>query len=400
MFVMVCTVHGSTGTWRVRPGQNLQHAVDEAARHDTILLGAGRHATTQIWIRRPLVIVGEPGAIVDAGGKGEVFTVESDSVVIRDLEIRGSGISYVQENAAVKINSSRSCVVENNFFVGNFFAVYLSNASDCVIRDNRFQSALRSESASGNGIHLWYCNRIEIVGNRISGHRDGIYFEFVRNSRIERNEATGNLRYGLHFMFSDSCEYRDNVFSNNSAGVAVMYSRDLVMERNRFADNWGSASYGLLLKDISGSRISDNRIQNNSIGIYSEGCLRNVFEGNVFAQNGWALRIMANSEKNRFVSNSFVSNTFEVSTNSRNVTSNEFDRNYWSDYRGYDLNKDGTGDIPHRPVRLFSVLIDLYPGSRILLRSLLQDLLEVAERIMPALTPPYLEDRNPQMKPA
>jgi nitrous oxidase accessory protein len=190
--------------------------------------------------------------------------------------------------------------------------------------------------------------------------------------------------------------YRNNTFIRNSAGVAVMYTHHIVMERNRFEQNWGAASFGILLKDISASRIVHNVFLNNSVGLYAEGCNRNDISGNTFASNGWGMRIMANSTDNRIVDNNFVSNTFEVTTNSR-TSHNLFDRNYWSDYAGYDLDRDGIGDVPHRPVRLFAVLIDKYPGSLILLRSALQNILEMAERFLPVLTPANLMDAHPRM---
>lgn len=374
----------------------LSDAIRSARPHDTIRVHAGNYPETGLIVDKPLTIVGIGGPVIDARGNGEIFTVESDSVTFIGLTLRNSGISYVQENAAVKIKSARHCRVIDNRFEGNFFAVYLSKSSDCQITGNTITSTLQRESSSGNGIHLWDCKNITIRGNRISGHRDGIYFEFSARCTIETNESFENLRYGLHFMFSDSCVYRNNLFIRNSAGVAVMYTHHIVMEGNRFEQNWGAASFGILLKDISASRIADNRFVNNSVGLYAEGCNRNNITGNTFESNGWGMRIMANSTDNRIVDNNFISNTFEVTTNSR-TSHNVFDRNYWSDYSGYDLDRDGIGDVPHRPVRLFSVLIDKYPGSLILLRSALQNILEMAERFLPVLTPASLMDAHPRM---
>lgn len=66
---------------------------------------------------------------------------------------------------------------------------------------------------------------------------------------------------------------------------------------------------------------------------------------------------MANSSDNLFTMNNFVSNTFDVSTNSRQNFST-FSSNYWSKYEGYDLDKNGIGDVPYRPVKLYSVLVE------------------------------------------
>ncbi len=52
-----------------------------------------------------------------------------------------------------------------------------------------------------------------------------------------------------------------------TSGVAVMYSRDVLMRDNRFTANRGVTSYALLLKDIADVRLLDNRFDDNTVGI-------------------------------------------------------------------------------------------------------------------------------------
>jgi nitrous oxidase accessory protein len=198
-------------------------------------------------------------------------------------------------------------------------------------------------------------------------------------------------------MYSDSSRYIDNVFRKNLAGVAVMYTKQVAMIGNRFEDNWGSASYGLLLKEISDPTITNNRFIGNTIGLLADGASRTVATGNEFAGNGWALKLMASSYDGRFEANNFLRNTFDVTSNSME-SSNRFHGNYFDAYRGYDLDRDGVGDVAHRPVRLYSVLVERNPPTVILLRSFFADLLDIAERVMPALTPAALIDDHPSMR--
>jgi nitrous oxidase accessory protein len=198
-------------------------------------------------------------------------------------------------------------------------------------------------------------------------------------------------------MFSDGCRYAGNRFAHNDAGVAVMYSKNVEMLGNRFESNRGTASYGLLLKDISDSRIADNRFLENTVGLLAEGSNRMTVEGNQFEANGWAVKIMANAEQNVFSRNDFLRNTFDVSTNSRQSYST-FRGNYWDRYDGYDLDADGTGDVPFRPVRLFSILVEQNEPALILLRSPFVALLDAAEAVIPALTPQTLTDEAPRMR--
>jgi hypothetical protein len=109
------------------------------------------------------------------------------------------------------------------------------------------------------------------------------------------------------------------------------------------------------------------------------------------------VRVLGSSQDNHFTANDFVENTFDVTTNSRR-SDNTFERNYWSAYRGYDLSGDGFGDVPHRPVRLFSYIVEGKPAALILLRSFFVDVLEVAERVLPVLTPEALVDPEPRMR--
>ncbi len=355
-------------------------AINLANDYDTILIKPGQYAEGNIIIDKKVKIIGEKFPLVDGKGIGEIFTVTSSNVHISGLIIKNSGISYLEENAGIKLKEVRNCSITNNKFIHNFFAVYLAKSADCIISDNYIEGERKREANSGNGIHIWYCRDITIENNKIFNHRDGIYFEFVRHGKIIDNHSERNLRYGLHFMFSDSCEYTNNTFENNGAGVAVMYTKNVI-----------------LLKDISDSQIEKNLFDENSIGLYMEGCSRVSIEQNNFTKNGWALKLMANSMENYFFDNNFVANSFDISTNSRQ-NFNTFEKNYWAEYDGYDLNKDGYGDVPFRPVTMFSMMIESHPTSLVLLHSLFIDILNIAESIIPAITPEALTDAKPRMR--
>ena len=374
----------------------LRQAMALANDGQRIVMQPGVYIEHDLDIDKSVHIEGTGEVIID-GDENSILRITADSVVLTGLTFRNVGTSFVDDRAAVKVDGAHHCHIENNRFDDTFFAVYLAKSAHCSILNNRIQGAKSSESRSGNGIHLWYSKNAHIAGNTVRGHRDGIYMEFVEDSEIIDNLSEHNMRYGLHFMFSDRCSYRNNTIKENDAGVAVMYSKNVEMEGNTFEGNWGSAAYGLLLKDITDSRIVDNAFLSNTIGIYAEGSNRMEVSGNRFARNGWALKLMANSIENVFSGNQFESNTFDVATNSRQTYS-RFDGNYWDKYQGYDLDHDGVGDVPFRPVRLFSLLTEQNEPAIILLNSFFVDLLDAAERILPALTPDTLIDEHPAME--
>lgn len=397
--LLPATAHAAVMTVSPEPATlSLRAALQSASAGDTIRLESGVYTEGAVEIDKPLTVLGEPGAVIDAGGAGEAVRVLSDDVTIRGLTIRGSGVSFIDDNAGLRIEDVRRCTVEDCRFENNFFGIYLAKSADCRIVRNSIDGSAETETRSGNGIHLWYCRDIVVDSNTISGHRDGIYFEFVVASRITHNLSTGNLRYGLHFMYSDSCLYAENTFVRNNAGVAVMYTRHVTMIDNTFDHNWGPSSYGLLLKDITDSEIRGNVFRWNTVGIHIEGSNRLLIERNKLLGNGWGMRLMASAIDNRIERNDFIGNSIAVTTNSRSSFSS-LHENYWSDYNGYDLDGDGYGDVPFRPVGIFPLIVERNPPALVLMRSLLVDVLDMAERLIPTLTPESLIDQRPSMEP-
>jgi nitrous oxidase accessory protein len=379
------------------PG-GLKGALAGAADFDTIIVKAGTYREGPLVISKPLTIIGQDWPVIDGEKKCQPISVSSNRVSITGLFIRNGGYSSLEDWAAIKVYKSRHVHIFNNRFDDNNFAIYLSGSRECTVSDNQIVSYGTVEQMSGNGIHAWKCDSLTILDNRIKGHRDGIYFEFVGHSLIARNHSEGNIRYGLHFMFSHDDEYMENTFVNNGAGVAVMYSKRVDMHGNIFGYNRGAAAYGLLLKDISDSEISDNQFLANTSGIFMEGCSRSQFERNKFHQNGWAIKLQASCENNNFRYNNFTANTFDIATNNALVL-NSLSNNYWDHYEGYDLDKDGIGDVPYRPVSLYSMLADQMPYAMMLWRSFCVYLLDRAEKVIPSLSPDNLRDNSPLMHP-
>jgi len=383
----------------VNPSDHLQQKIDQAAPGDSVLLQKGVYRTGgTITISKPLILIGMGMPVVDGEGKYEIMVIRSNYVIIQGLHFRNSGTSSYEDIAALRILGAGHILVRDNFFENCFFGLYGQHAFYTTVYNNRFRSSGISELTSANGIHCWKSEHMKILNNQISGHRDGIYFEFVTDSQIEGNTSEGNLRYGLHFMFSHNNWYSQNRFSNNGAGVAVMYSRGVHMFRNVFSRNWGTSAYGILMKDITDSKVEQNRFSENTASIYMEGSSRISIENNLFRNNGWAIKIQASCTDNRLHRNNFSGNTFDISTNG-SLQLNDFTGNYWDKYEGYDLDRDGTGDVPYRPVSLFSMIVERNPAALMLFRSFMVGLMDKAEKILPSLTPEALKDEKPFIRP-
>jgi nitrous oxidase accessory protein len=376
----------------------IQEGIELSQPGDTLLIGHGIYREGNIVLKKSITIIGEGYPVLDGEKKFEILTILVDNVVVHGLQFINTGFASMDDLAAIKGKDCKNLYILGNQFENNFFSIYLANSSHSRIERNQLHAVAHAENEIGNGIHMWRCDDITVNSNKIEGHRDGIYFEFVTNSLITNNISKGNLRYGLHFMFSHHDEYRNNIFQDNGAGVAVMFTKGVKMIDNTFDHNWGSSSYGLLLKEISDSFVSGNKFIQNSIGILMEGCSRIEFKENEFSRNGYAVRLQASCDDNVFQYNNFTANTFDLVTNGTLVL-NIIDNNYWDKYEGYDLNKDSIGDVPYRPVSMYGMLVERMPTAVLLWRSFLVYLLDRAEKAIPAMIPVNLKDNFPSMKP-
>ena len=376
---------------------SIKQGISEAMAFDSLLIKKGAYKEFNIVIDKPLTVLGEDYPIIDGEEKGEIITIVSNNVTINGLFIINVGTSYTADYAAIRVKESEHFLIQNVVLEKLFFGIYLEKSKNGRVCYNKIIGDAIDEYNSGNGIQLWYSKNVDVHHNIVHGVRDGIYLEFSDNISIDNNISSNNLRYGLHFMFSNNDVYANNTFENNGAGVAVMFSKNIKMHRNTFKKNWGTASFGMLLKEINDAEIVANIFQENTIGINVEGSNRINFKKNNFIGNGWAVKVRGACYTNIFENNNFLHNSFDLSYNSK-VNDNIFIRNHWSSYTGYDLDKNGIGDVPYRPVKLFSYIVNRTPETIVLLRSLFMDIIDFSEKISPVFTPDNLIDSQPLMK--
>lgn len=390
----------SANTLRVCPTcecTTISEAIYTSENGGEIIVERDIYTEGQIIVDKSVRLIGKDFPVLDGMGNSEVLTVTANDVVVEGFVIKNVCTSYLEDRAGIRIKKAKNFTIKNNRLFNTFFGIYLEHCSDGTVSGNELIGEAVQESSSGNAIHLWYCKRIIVENNLVKKHRDGIYLEFVDDSKIRGNISEENLRYGLHFMFSNEDEYFKNTFRNNGAGVAVMFSKKIDMWENIFEKNWGKASYGLLLKEIYDAEIRENIFAENTMGIYIEGSTRINYHNNDFLRNGWAIKMMGGCVDNDMSGNNFISNTFDLSLSS-NSNHNTFDGNYWSEYSGYDLDRDGVGDVPYRPMKLFNYVVNETPEAMVLLRSLFVDIINFSEKVSPVFTPKNVVDNSPRMK--
>lgn len=401
IFFILTGFNLSAGEIRVCAGcevKSIKEAVALANSGDTIIIEAGEYKEYDInIIDKSLHFVGEDYPVINAEMKGTAFGIRAEGVTMEGLHIKNIGRSHTKDFAAILLNGSTGFSLKNNILENVFFGMLIEKSTNGLIENNRIQSSGGTESNSGNGIHLWSSSEIIIRNNKVSGMRDGIYIEFGKQCMVTKNVCTNNIRYGLHFMFSDYNKYIGNVFEENGAGVAVMFSKHIEMKENLFKKSWGSASYGLLLKEISDASLQHNKFEDNTIAVNADGTTRVKFIENDFYNNGYAVKVHGGAYTTSFTRNNFRYNSFDIAYSGR-LNDNSFTGNFWSDYTGYDLNRDNVGDVPYRPVKLFSYLVNQTPEAIVLLRSVFINLLDFSEKVSPIFTPAELIDHEPQMR--
>lgn len=348
------------------PGGEYPHpaaALAAARAGDTVRVMSGRYAGP-LTVRRRMVLLGEPGATLDGQGRGTIVTVEADSVEIRGFTLTRSGLSLNRDEAAIKLVRCTGCIVADNRIDLSLHGIYLLGSHDALVAGNRITGDAKLQEAwRGNGIHLYNSTYVQLRGNTIRTTRDGFYFSFASFATAVGNDVS-NVRYGLHYMYSDDNEFTDNRFTRNAAGAAIMFSKRITFRRNTFSRHVGYRAYGILLQTAENVTAEQNVIEGNLTGMFLDGSVRNVFRGNTISGNGVGIDMMASSEGNTFVDNVISGNR----TSARTILGageNEWSAggrgNFWGGRSTYDLDGDGVGDRPHRAGDPFASLAGIRP---------------------------------------
>ena len=375
----------------------LQARINRAATGERIVVPAGTYRGDLV-VDRAVHLVGEGSPLLIGSGRGSVVRVLADDVTIEGFTIDGlGGGDLAQDPSGIHVAARR--VTIRRCRIGNtLFGIYLREAddatvSDCVIRG----VAGKPPGEKGSGIHVWNTQRFTLIGNEIVDVRDGFYIQSSGHGAVTRNIAR-DLRYGLHYMFSDDNVFEDNVFENGAAGTALMYSKRIAFRRNRFLHNRGFASVGLLFKACEDVLAEDNLIADNARGIFLEGSYRNVFRRNVIAASDVAVVLYDSDGGHRFEGNSFVGNLSPLTLIGKR-TDTRFDRNYWSENDEPDLDGDGISDRPYRLENVFDHLRGNLSAADLMARGFAAATIGAAERAFPIIAPVAVVDAHPLARP-
>ncbi len=356
-------------------------------------------------VRKPVRIVGEPGAVVDGGGLGTVLRVEAPGVYVSGLTLRNSGSDLNTEDAGVFVGAP-GVVLEDLVLEDVLFGLNLKRADGAVVRRVRMSGKPLPLNRRGDAVRLWYSQRVTLTELQVEGMRDVLLW-FTEGSVLHRLRVRGS-RYGVHYMYAHRSPLLDSFLEGNAVGAYVMYSQDVRLEGNLFLANRDVPGVGLAFKESDQVVVRRNAIVGNRVGIYLDGTPmggegRGRFEQNVIAGNGVGLFLLSNATGNIFTRNAFEANgetvRVEGGASARNRWWEAGRGNQWEGYSGVDLDGDGVGDFPYRLRRWWEAVTDTVPAARVLQGSAAVRAIERAAEAVPLFPPQVvLEDRYPLVR--
>lgn len=394
--------HGAWGaTVTVEPGgDNLARAIETAAPGDLLRLGGGLHHGP-IAIDRALVIEGDEGAIVDGDGKKSVITVSAPDVVIRGVTIRNSGSSLEMQDSGVFVDKAGDRVlIEGNRLDNNLIGIYFSGPDDAVARGNEIIGRRDPRiNDRGNGVQLWNTPGSVVENNSIRHGRDGIFVTTSTNNAFRNNEFR-DLRFAIHYMYTNDSEIGGNRSVGNHVGYALMFSHRIAIHDN-LSD--GDRDHGFLMNYANQSRLDGNTVRGGAgkcVFIYNSN--KNHLNGNRFEGCDIGIHFTAGSEGNMISGNAFIANRTQVKyVGTRHIEWSVDGRgNYWSDNTAFDFDGDGIADEPYRPNDMIDQIVWRHPRAKLLLNSPAVQVLRWAQAEFPGLHPGGVTDSAPLMTPA
>ena len=176
-----------------------------------------------------------------------------------------------------------------------------------------------------------------------------------------------------------------------------MEVRDQTIRNNRA---WKNSDHGIMLRTLQDSEVDGNWVANNGRGFFVYDVEYIKLRDNVVANNRIGVHL-SGSPRNEVDGNDFVDNQQQVKyAGTRDLAWGGKKGNFWSNYRGWDRNDDGRGDIPYEANDMVDRLTWRYPGVRMLMASPAVQALRMVGQQFPILRVPSVRGAAPAHEPA
>ncbi|CAM3889362.1 nitrous oxide reductase family maturation protein NosD [Mesobacillus thioparans] len=397
LLLWLMPVDASAKELKVEEGRSIQNAIDQAAAGDTLTISQGTYKEN-IVINKRIALIGEHGAIIDGGGKGNVIEVLVSDVIVKGLRIQNSGSG--QEDSGIFIKKADGNIIENNSLNNVHNGIYIANSKDNQIVKNSISSYESHFSKRGNGIHMFKGGGHLLKENEITAVQDGIYYDFTEQIKVTGNHVSDS-RYGMHFMFSKGVSAGRNHIEKNVTGFMVMDSSDIKFIENRVTDHFHFRGFGILIYETKNILVERNEILRNSTGLSLENGENISINKNLIAANQVGLEFVGKNKKNLFAENNFIGNVVQSKISGEDMRLDDgLKGNYWDDYSSFDLSGDGIGEEAYKAGSLYDRILRKQPYWQFFFESPSVKLWTKAESLFPSFGSAEVYDARPLVAPA
>jgi nitrous oxidase accessory protein len=372
--------------------QTIKGALTKAEDGDVIEIRGGEYKES-LKIQRGIHLKGINNPVISVN-KGNIVEITKPGVIFEGFTLRYDGSEPGLEDTAILISSeANGTIIRNNKLLNVTFGIRNVNGENLKIENNIITGIKElGENYRGNCINLTGSQKVHVVNNALSYCRDGIYMDVCHDARVIGNEIKKS-RYSIHTMWVDRGIFSKNIAYDNLVGLAIMYTKHSEISNNL---SYGNKTHGILFIQTVRSKIADNTVVGNTKGIFLYNSVYNEIKSNLVMNNQLGIHNWGGSEDNMISGNSFINNEIQVKyIAGRNQ---EWNGNYWSDYIGWDMNGDGTGDNSYESNSVVDYIFWRYPLAKVLYASPSLHVLWMLEKQFPIFDTPKVEDKVPSMR--
>jgi nitrous oxidase accessory protein len=384
----------------VEPGTGTLAAAIAGADPGDVLILTGGAYLGPVTIDRTLTLAGDGSATIDGQGQGTVITITADDVALTGLHVTGSGKKNQDIDAGIKVvKGADRARIEGNRLTDNLHGVDVHGGKDTLVRNNSIEGRQNPRmNERGNGFYVWNSPGTVIEGNTVRWGRDGIFSNTSRKD-VFRNNLFRDLRFAVHYMYTNDSEVSGNISIGNHLGFAIMFSDRVLVKDNL---SLGDREHGIMLNFANGADVAGNLVRGGTkkcLFIYN--AHKNLIAGNRFEGCGIGIHFTAGSERNMLTGNAFIGNDEQVKYVGTRAMEWSFEGrgNYWSDHPAFDLNGDGIADGAYRPNDLMDHILWSQPAAALLTGSPAVQLVRWSQSSFPAILPGGVTDSHPLMQP-
>lgn len=383
-----------------KPFNSIQKAINSANNGDTIIVGGGEYSGN-IFINKPIILIGINNPIINGLLKGSGITVNAKNVTVKGFKIINTGNNLAKMDAGILLRQkARFAVIENNRIINsNSNGIYVDGAFYATVKNNFITSSRKIQYGNrGYGIYLWNAQYGVFEKNMIKRFIGGFYVVSSPNSYLLKNIIIDDY-YGTHYMFSNHDIVAGNFVKNTVDGLALMYSRHILAALNTVID---AKHKGFLFNQSFHDTVVNNVVIKSGKGMDLYNTVYCKIIHNLVINNKIGMHIWGGSFPNIVYDNSFIDNIFQIKFLAHNDVYWDYKEkgNYWSDYNGFSIKKNNTGSLPYRSNSISSYIYWKYPIAKLLLSgSPVIQTLQFIENSFPIFTIPGIVDRYPYLNP-